>query len=119
MYLALPAEEVSQGDIFDGIPVAYLRHENPSEPSADIRFVRAILVSHDCEYDKPSNQFVLVAEVRPLTEIPGGSQGNVRHYRTRNTFYLEPLGELMPESYVDFRRIDRIQKVTLEQRNQA
>ncbi len=53
--------------------------------------------------------------MRPLSEIHANSQGNVRHYRTRNTFYLEALGDTLPESYVDFRRMDRIQKVLIEQ----
>jgi hypothetical protein len=103
--------EVSQGDIFDAAPLII-----PSEETGDnkltvsVREGRAILLTHDCEYDKPNNPWVLVAEIRVLAEIPSGNHGHIRQYQTRNTFYLEKIGEALPESYVDFRRLTRLPK---------
>lgn len=114
MYLPKLANVVSQGDIFDDIPVAYLGQAGGKSDVYTLA-VRAILISHDCEYDKPTNAFVLVAEVRSLSEVPEGSQGNVRGYRTRNTFYLQPVGH-MSDSFADFRKINRIPKSILEER---
>ncbi len=64
-------------------------------------------LNRDCDFDK--SEWVIVAEVRPLDEIEANSQGNIRGLKTRNTFYL-PANGSMPESFVDFRRIDRLAK---------
>ena len=76
----------------------------PTPP--DIRRAPAIVLSRDCDYDK--SNWVIVAEIRPLSEVAPQSQGNVRRYRVLNTFYLAEMTGAMPESYVDFRRIDRV-----------
>lgn len=107
MYTPELRSEVSQGDIFDMAPLITISEEENSL-SVSLREGRAILLTHDCEYDKPNNPWVLVAEVRVLTEIPTSSQGHIRHYQTRNTFYLENLDTNLPESYVDFRRLTRL-----------
>lgn len=73
----------------------------------------AILLTHDCEYDKSANSSVLLAEIRDLSEVVLGSQGHIRQYRTRNTFYLEAIEDHLPESYVDFRRITRLPKTVI------
>ena len=120
MYLTEPRSEVSQGDLFDSVSLVHVSETGPpGEIAADLRAGRAILLTHDCEYDKPANRLVLVAEVRPLSEIPPGSQKPIREYRTRNTFYLEAVAERMPESYVDFRRLTPFPKATLAAQSQA
>ena len=70
-------------------------------------------MTQDCEYDKPANRWVLVAEVCSLAEIPSGSQGHIRQYRTRNTFYLEPLEPSLPEFSINFRRLSPLPKSAL------
>ena len=90
MYLPEPRQEISQGDVFDQVALLSVAEATGhGELNVHLREGRAILLTHDCEYDKPTNMWVLVAEVRPLFEIPSGNQGHIRQYRTRNTFYLE------------------------------
>jgi hypothetical protein len=111
MYLPESRREVSQGDVFDH--VALLSVTEPignGELNVQLREGQAILLTHDCEYDKPSNLWVLVAEIRLISEIPTGNQGHIRQYRTRNTFYLESFTDRLPESYVDFRRLTQLPK---------
>ena len=114
MYLSEPRPEISQGDIFDRAPLVSVAQDADSFAlSVALRESRAILLTHDCEYDKPSNPWIVVAEVRPLAEIAADAQGHIRQYRTRNTFYLEGLPDGLPESYVDFRRLTRLPKTAL------
>lgn len=106
--------EVSQGDVFEVVPLVVISEEPEGHNlNVSLREGRAILLTHDCEFDKPNNPWVLVAEVRDLAEISAGSQGHIRQYQTRNTFYLERIGETMPEAYVDFRRLTRLPKRVL------
>lgn len=106
MYLEKPSAEVSQGDIFRSLPLTSVQE---GEGQAQVQHGPAILLTQDCEYDKPSTVSVLVAEVRLLSGIPAGSQGNVRRNRVASAFYLPPQADL-PESYVDFRTIGRVAK---------
>lgn len=107
--------EVSQGDILDQVPIPYVSLGSGAEqPSTRIVLARVMLLTHDCEYDKPNNDYVIVAAIRPLAEVATGSQGNVRQRKTRNTFYLEALPMKVEESFVDFRRIDRIGKSVIK-----
>lgn len=106
MYLETISSEVSQGDIFEGLPFA---PAVDGQSAGGVRRVRAMLLTQDCEYDKPSTASVLVAEVLPLSAIASGSQGNVRRNRVASAFYLPPHADL-PESYVDLRTISRVTK---------
>ncbi len=49
---------------------------------------RAILVTYDCEYDKPSTKLVMAAGVFPLAEVPSERKGNVRKNKVFSTFYF-------------------------------
>lgn len=104
MYLDKVSAEVSQGDVFESLPLAFAEGGQ-----ARIRFVRAIFLTQDCEYDKPSTLSVLIAEILPLSGIAAGSQGNVRRNRVASAFYLLPHANL-PESYVDIRAIGRVER---------
>ena len=106
MYLEKLSGEISQGDIFERLPFAPVADgQGPGE----VRLVSAILLTQDCEYDKPSTTSILIAEVLPLSVIASGSQGNVRKNRVASAFYLPPHASL-PESYVDSRTISRVTK---------
>ncbi len=118
MYLLERRGEVSQGDVFDDIPFPVVELAEVATVYATVRPVRALLVSHDCEYDKPNNPYVTVAEVRPMAEVDRGSQGNIRSFRVRSTFHLQEHPEL-PESYVDLRRMASIDKRILADRAAA
>src|ERR1700722_1974979 len=92
MYLPELRQEISQGDLFDNVSLLAVAEASGNHHlTVHLREGRAILLTHDCEFDKPGNPWVLVAEVCPLSEIPSGNQGHIRQYRTRNTFYLEPI----------------------------
>ena len=104
MYLDKASAEVSQGDIFESLPLTSVEGGQ-----AHMRQVRAMLLTQDCEYDKPSNASVLIAEILPLSSVTSGSQGNVRRNRVASAFYLPPHADL-PESYVDIRAIGRVEK---------
>jgi hypothetical protein len=107
IYLHELRGEVSQGDIFDSLPIAYIRQN--SVYHCQIDHLRSILLTYDCEYDKPSTQFVTIAAIFPLTEVPGDRQGNVRKNKVFSTFYLE--SDLsFQEAFVDFRYLGRLEK---------
>ena len=55
MYLQELRGEVSQDDIFERLPIAYATSVGRLE-SLDIR---AILLTYDCEYDKPSTKLIM------------------------------------------------------------
>ena len=115
MYTSEIRSEVSQGDVFNGVPIAYVTfNEDCSDVTTRIEYVRAIMLTYSCDFDKPNSHFVIFAQVRPLSEIPLGSQGNVREGKVRNLFYLPALEDKLEESYVDFRRIDRVSKIAVK-----
>ena len=73
MYLDKASAEVSQGDIFESLPLTSVEGGQ-----AHMRQVRAMLLTQDCEYDKPSNASVLIAEILPLSGVASGSRGTAR-----------------------------------------
>ena len=106
MYQNELSTEVSQGDIFTALPLVSAAD---TQEQVQIQRVPAILLTQDCEYDKPSTVSVLIAAILPLSGVAAGSQGNVRKNRVASAFYL-PSHSLLPESYVDIRVIGRISK---------
>lgn len=80
-----------------------------AQEQAQIQRVPAILLTQDCEYDKPSTVFVLIAAILPLSGVAPGNQGNVRKNRVASAFYLPP-HPLLLEPYVDIQAIGRISK---------
>jgi hypothetical protein len=114
MYLHTLRSEISQGDVFENVSLLSIAEiATSTELAVQLRVGRAILLTHDCEYDKPANVSVAIAEVRDLSELSSGNQGHIRQYRTRNTFYLEAFENHLLESYVDFRRITPLPKPAL------
>ena len=111
MYLPQLRGEVSQGDIFDSLPTVYIQGVG-LRPK--MRSMRAILLTHDCEYDKPKTTTVLIAEVWPLTDVDPGSRGYIVQNRVLAAFFLEAFADVLPESYVDFRSISRLEKGIVE-----
>ena len=114
MYLELRGE-VSQGDIFDSLPISYVR-QDPRQPG--LLNISAMLITYDCEYDKLSTKLVLVAGVFPLAEVPADRRGNVRKNKIFSTFYLEASGSA-DEAFVDFRYIGLLEKVIVAQEAEA
>ena len=106
MYFQELRGEVSQGDVFDSLPIAYIRQG--AEHSAVIN-TRAMLITYDCEYDKPSTKLVMIAGIFALAEVPADRRGNVRKNKVFSTFHLEAT-EMQQESFVDFRYMGLLEK---------
>jgi hypothetical protein len=108
-YLIDPRPQISQGDIFGSIPVARVKFP---EGVPVLKEIQGMLITHDCEFDKPNTVYVLVSEVCPLSELKPESRGNIKNFKTLNTFYL-PQTEGISESYIDFRRTYQVDKSCL------
>lgn len=106
MYLPALRPQISQGDIFDNLPVARVKYP---ETVPVLKEIRGMLVTHDCEFDKKNSIYVLVTEVRLLKEVDTSSRGNIKNFKTLNTFFLVATDNI-DESYLDFRRTFQIEK---------
>ena len=115
MYLQELRGEVSQGDIFGSLPISYVRQEDKKPV---LLTIPAMLITYDCEYDKPATKLVLVAGVFPLAEVPINRQGNVRKNRVFSTFHLDKTTS-QEEAFVDFRYIGLLEKTVVAQEAEA
>ena len=115
MFLQELRGEVSQGDVFDSLPIAYVRQEVRRLTALS---TRALLITYDCEYDKPSTKLVMVAGVFSLSEVPADRRGNVRKNKVFSTFFLEAFFPL-EESFVDFRYMGLLEKAVIAEEAQA
>lgn len=68
-------------------------------------YTRGILLTHDCQIDKPGTRHLIVALVRPLGPLPADQQEMLRGNQVHSYYYLPASSEGMEESYVDFRRL--------------
>jgi hypothetical protein len=93
MYLSEPREQISQGDVLENVPIAYVLYD-VDIPQARVVRSHAIVLSHDCEYDKPNNPFAIVASILPLrrekrysVKLPSSSDWDVRKNTPSRGFY--------------------------------
>lgn len=109
MYRSNPRPKLSQGDIFFDIDLidSAIPHNSPQKR-------KIIVLSHNCEIDKPNNQAVLTCGIRQLSEVNLGLQNDIRASRVVNCMYL-PAGSNMGESFIDFRQIFRVNKFYLNE----
>jgi hypothetical protein len=69
---------------------------------------RAMLLTYDCEIDKPKS-LRTIALVRPLDPgMPEGDREKIRNNQRLAFFHLPALEGVLPECYVDFRRISTV-----------
>jgi hypothetical protein len=145
-YRSLSAE-LFQGDIFERLPLVYLKESPRSlkkttipgnrdgfevgelvSASASAPWLvpapcdntRAMLLTYDCEIDKASTKLLTVALVRPLDPgMADGDKAALRDNRKFAFFHLQSWGPDAPESYVDFRRLSSlgIETVKIAARN--
>ena len=115
MFLQELRGEVSQGNIFDSLPISCVRQEARRLTALN---THAMLMTYDCEYDKPSTKLVMVAGIFPLSEVPADRRGNVRKNKVSSTFYLEASSRL-EESSVDFRYRGLLEKAIAAEEAQA
>lgn len=102
-------DQVSQGDIFEGIDVSETLggREDPF-------LGPVVLLSHDCEFDKQNQYSALVARVYLLDHAPSGARAPIRSGQALNAVYLPAVGP-RPESYVDLRYVHRVTKLSLNE----
>jgi hypothetical protein len=66
----------------------------------------AIVLSHDCELDKPGDKrYVQTALIRSLEDVPEAFRDGIREYEQKRAFYLPPNDYLEGENFVDLRMI--------------
>jgi hypothetical protein len=127
-----PRGQISQGDILELAPHIYLdtpllgltrieggMHQEEREPFrafddvngqpvvAGCKRTRAIVLTPDCEIDK-NITYWHICPVLPLSRLKGNVQGDVRRNRVYSRFFLPQLGEVLPDSFVDFNQISSI-----------
>jgi len=107
--------EVSQGDVFESLPIVHVRQEFRR---LAVITTAAMLITYDCEYDKPSTKLVSAAGVFPLVDVPADRRGNVRKNKVFSTFYLAATDRL-EESFVDFRYAGLLEKALVADEAQA
>jgi hypothetical protein len=132
-------DELCQGDIFERVPLAYLKDEpliirkatlpgkregyevaspfslTTSQPKGPILVpascdcTRALLLTFDCEIDKPSTKVLTFALIRPLDPtMPEADQTKIRGNRKFAFFFLPAAEGTAPAGYVDFRRLGTV-----------
>ena len=112
MYLQELRGEVSQGDIFDDLPIVYATQGGGRFASTA---VRSLIVTYDCEYDKPSTKLVMAAGIFSLADVPADRRGNVRKNKVFSTFYLEE-NAAFNEAFADFRYAGLLEKAIVATR---
>jgi hypothetical protein len=132
-------DELCQGDVFDRVPLTYVTEDLPvlkkatfggkrqgyeiissvsqatGQPTAPLvvaarcDYTRAVLLTFDCEIDKPSTKWLTFALVRPLPpNMPEADQLTIRENRKFAFFFLPPNEDEAPIDYVDFRRLGSV-----------
>lgn len=141
------ADKVTQGDVYRSVPSIFIPSrpldvvrkgpregalnrftEEAQEPPGGFRWeddeliiahgvvTRAVMLTHDCEIDKDSN-YRLMALIRPWASLPPEAAEAVKENRRWRFFYLAGHDAVLPESYVDFRRITAVRPGALEEEN--
>lgn len=129
-----PREQSSQGDILESVahiylerPLLALRKEAETifraeaEPFsqfddkggqmvvATCKRQRAILITHDCEIDKPQVKRWLVCPVVPIVVLSSGNRDRARRNRVYSMLHLPQYRDVLPESFVDFNQITTLE----------
>ncbi len=109
-----PDQELSQGDILRRVRVIIniVGGENLAPKFGESII---IVISRDCEIDKPltTSNSVLVARIARLSSQSERMRDLVRENRVLNAFYLPADGQLMEESYIDWRTLQQVSKQIL------
>lgn len=110
MFLPMPREQLSQGDVFEGIEISDLAG-NPPTFSA-----RILLLTNDCDIDKvKTHPVVLGLRVTPMSVLENadrGLAGDVRRDRVPAAMLLESC-PAFHESFLDFRYVHRVSREDL------
>jgi hypothetical protein len=118
-----PRAELSQGDILEKLPSAHLvpplqalfarangamAIESENHPDfndklgqpvvASCKRAKALLLSYDCEIDKPAVKNWIVVPIVPLSLIPGASHRDARKNKIFSLLYLPSYRNILEES---------------------
>ena len=118
-----PRAEISQGDILEKLPSAYLaaplralfvrddgameveseNHPNFNDKQgqpvvASCKRAKALLLTYDCEIDKPAVKNWIVVPLVPLSVIPGASHGDAKKNKIFSLLYLPSYRDIIEES---------------------
>jgi len=94
-------EEISQGDIFDGI-------ETPQTARPSAGPFPLLLLTNDCDIDRVGEfAFLLAVRVVPYARIDPGTVGNIRNGTVTKAMPLEGHPRF-GEHFIDFREVHRI-----------
>jgi hypothetical protein len=127
MYQAA-GEDPSQGDILDDVPHIWVGDQSalrfPEAPTdasatedpggssgtllAQYRLATAIIITPDCEIDKPHTRTWIVSPVLPMTVLPESARDIVRQGRVFSKYYLPCFGESLPESFADLNHFSAV-----------
>jgi hypothetical protein len=138
LYEPVP-QQVSQGDILRVVPHSFLspplsklrpiadnKYEIEPEPFsafnekqgervlATCKCRIAILVTPDCEIDKPNRRW-LVCPIKPISELSGSYQNVIRRNRVVAALFLPSYRDLFPDSYADFNQITTLEPAFIQQ----
>lgn len=131
-----PRTEISQGDIIEFLPHIFL--DNPllalhgerdtetvfratGEPYtnfndkdgqaviAKCKRSKAILISHDCEVDKPQVKKWLVCPVVPMDKLQPKNHDLLKRNRIFSMLYLPKLDKILVDGFVDFNQITTLE----------
>ena len=130
-----PQPEISQGDILDLAPNVYLdrpllalkneteaiysAYGEPFEHFQDktgqsiiakCKRARAIVVTHDCEIDKPAVARYHICPVVPLSHLSSKMQDQVKRNRVYSRYFLPSFRDLRQDSFVDFNQISTVDR---------
>lgn len=101
MFLREIRQEISQGDVFEGIEVTLTAR--PASNGFPV-----MLLTNDCDIDRIKEfAFLLAARVVPYAGIDRGTVGNIRNRTTTKAMPLEG-HERFGDYFIDFREIHRI-----------
>jgi hypothetical protein len=128
-----PRQDFSQGDILEVAPHVFLdppllalqpgengAYKAEAEPFsafdnnagqnviAKCKQTKAIILTHDCEIDKPQATHSHLCPVVPLSKLKPETQDRVKRNRIYSMFFLPRYGEVLPDSFVDFTRISTV-----------
>jgi len=120
----VPRTDISQGDILARLPNAHLvpplkalfervdgamtvdsdKHPKFKEKEqpviASCHRAKALLLSYDCEIDKPAVKNWIVLPIVPLSMIPGNSHSDVKKNKVFSLLYLPKYREVFEDSVV-------------------
>lgn len=124
--------EFSQGDIFETAPHIFLDpplvalhqseetvYKSDSEPFssfdqngqqiiAKCKRTTTILLTPDCEIDKPIVRYWHICPIVPLSRLKGNVHGDVKRNRVYSRFFLPANGTILPDSFIDFNQLSTV-----------